>query len=138
MPQVTVTKLVEGEAHVVIRLVLLADGSGNLRREVIFSPTDLVPPRKANRVTFRIMQIWYGMSGFDAEFGFNVISPEPAWTLARGTDSWVDFRLFGGLLQFPETPPEDVDGKLWLSTTGFITAGQTGSFVLELRKTNRP
>jgi len=138
MPQVTVKKIVEGDAHVVIRVVLLANGSGDLSKEVLLSPLDLNPPRKANRVTLRIMQIWYGLSNFDAEFGFNLVSPAPVWTVTKGTDSHVDFRNFGGLMEYPTVPPEDVDGKLWLSTTGFTAAGQTGSFVLELRKTNTP
>ena len=138
MPQVTVQKIVEGDAHVVIRLVLLADGSGDLEKSVILSPEDLVPPRKANRVTFRIMQVWYGLADFDAEFGFNTVAPAPIWTIAHGTGTHVDFRNFGGLMEYPTIPPEDVDGKLWISTAGMTTAGQTGSFVLELRKTNTP
>ena len=138
MPQVTVKKIVEGDAHLVVRVVLLSDGSGDLVKEVLVSPLDLNPPRKANRTTLRIMQIWYGMSNFDAEFGFNLLTPDAAWTVAKGTDSHVDFRNFGGLMEYPTVPPEDVDGKLWLSTAGFTVAGQTGSFVLELRKTNTP
>ena len=136
MTQVTVTKIVEGESHLVVRLDLLSDGSGELINEVVLSPSDLSPPRLNNRPAFRIMQVWCGMVWFDVSIGFGTLQPQTVWTIARDTDVHVDFRSFGGLLDYATVPPSDENGKLWLSTNDFGLAGSQGCLVLELRKTN--
>jgi len=137
MPQVTVTKLVEGDAHVVIRVDMLGTLPGELTNYVILSPSDLSPPRKNTANTFRIMQLWYGCVWFDVVLGFGTLSPQLVWTIARDCDSHNDFRSFGGLLDYNKTPPVDEDGRLWLSTNGF-GVGSKGNLVIELRKTNTP
>ena len=135
MPQVTTVKVVEGDSHLVIRVNFLGDGLADLEKFVILSPSDLVPPRPNNAVAFRLMQAWFGLSNFDVQLGYNsVVNAQPAWTLAKGTDSHVDFRSFGGLMDYATLPPTDVDGKLWVNTYGLTTVGQVGSLVLELRK----
>ena len=63
MAQVTVMKVVEGSAHIVIRVYLQSDGSGELVNYPILAPSDLNPPRPNVNPTFRLMQIW------GAEFG---------------------------------------------------------------------
>lgn len=135
MPQVTTVKVVEGDSHLVLRVNFLGDGLADLEDYVILSPSDLVPPRPNNAVAFRIMQIWYGLSGFDVQLGYNsVANAQPAWVVAQGTDSHVDFRSFGGLMDYATSPPTDVNGKLWVNTFGLTAVGQVGSMVLELRK----
>lgn len=135
MAQVTTTKVVEGESHVVIRVNLVNEEGGELINAVIISPSDLVPYRPNNATAFRIAQLWYGLDGFSATLGFDTVTPRTAWTLGAGTDSHVDFRSFGGLMDYATVPPADVTGKLWISTRGFVL-GMSGSLVLELRKTN--
>ena len=137
MPQVTVRKLVEGDAHVVIRVDMLGDLAEELTKYVILSPEDLNPRRKNNRNTFRIMQLWYGCVWFDVALGFGTVTPETVWNIARDCDSHSDFRSFGGLLDYNATPPIDEDGRLWISTNGF-GVGSQGTLVIELRKTNTP
>lgn len=138
MPQVTVKKIVEGESHLVVRVNLLSDGTGELSNHVILSPSDLKPPRPNDRPAFRIMQVWYGMVWFDLTFSYGGINPRPVWTLARDSDSHTDFRSFGGLLDYDTVPPADDSGKLLVSTNGFAEAGSQGSLVIELRKRNAP
>ena len=136
MAQVTVTKIVEGPAHLVVRLDFLSDGSGELAHEVVVSPSDLVPARENNKPCFRVMQAWFGLVWFDVTIGFGTLQPEPIWTIARDTCSHTDFRSFGGLRDKDTVPPGDENGKLWVSTNGFAAAGSQGSVVLELRKLN--
>ena len=138
MSQVTVTKLVEGESMLLVRVDLLSDGSGELVNQVIISPSDLIPARPNNRPTFRIYQLWYGLVWFDAVLGFGTLQPMAVWTIARDCDSHNDFRSFGGILDYATVPPSDENGKLWISTNGFAPAGSQGTIVIELRKTNAP
>jgi len=133
MAQVTVTKIVEGNAHLIVRVDLLSDGSGELDQAVVLSPSDLLPPMKNDKPGFRIMQMWYGMVWFDVSLGFGTLQPSPVWTIPRDTGSHIDFRNFGGLADYATVPPSDENGKLWISTSGFIL-GSKGTLVLELRK----
>lgn len=134
MSQVTIRKIVEGDSHLVVRVSFLSDGTGELVNEVVLSPSDLVPARPNSKPAFRIMQLWYGLPGFDVTLGYGTLQPEAAWTIARDTCPHVDFRSFGGLRDYDTVPPSDENGKLWVSTNGFTTAGSKGSIVLELRK----
>lgn len=139
MGQVTVTKIVEGPGHLVIKVDLLSDGTGELDNYVILSPSDLVPPRPNNAPAFRIMQVWYGMVWFDVTLKAGTINSKVLWTLARDADSHTDFRSFGGLVDTAayNSPPSDTDGKLTISTNDFNVIGSAGSLVIELRKTNQ-
>lgn len=139
MAQVTVTKVVEGSAHVVIRVnILNDDGGGELNNYVFFSPSDLLPARLNNAPCFRLMQTWYSMVWFDVTLKTGTLQPSTIWTMARDCDSHTDFRSFGGLLDpfVYMRPPADDNGVLTLSTNGFNVLGAQGTFVFELRKTN--
>ena len=134
MSQVTIRKIVEGSAHVVISVQLVSNGvDGELSNYVIFSPSDCNPPLVA-KPAFRIMQLWYGAAWFDMVLSFGGLVPRPAWTIARDGDSHLDFRNFGGLIDYNEVPPPDYNGDLLLSTSGFAPIGSEGSLVIELRK----
>lgn len=139
MGQVTVQKVVEGQSHLVLRVDLAGDGTGELENYVILSPMDLNPPKRDVIPAFRIMQIWYGMVWFDVTFKAGSVVPRTLWALARDCDSHVDFRSFGGLIDpvAYTSPTADDDGKLLMSTNGFNVAGSAGTIVLELRKTNQ-
>lgn len=139
MSQVTITKVVEGSSHLVLRVDLLSDGTGELENYVILSPSDLSPPFPNNVPAFRIMQVWYGLVWFNVTFKAGTIVPSVLWTLARDCDSHTDFRSFGGLIDTAvyTNPLEDDNGKLTISTSNFAPVGSAGSIVLELRKTNQ-
>ena len=134
MAQVTVAKIVEGPAHLVVRLEFLGDGTGDLSTEIVVSPSDLIPARENNKPCFRIMQEWHGL-GFDVTLGYGTLQPEAAWTIAKNSGSHTDFRSFGGLRDTDSVPPGDENGKLWVTTSGLVS-GLRGSVVLELRKLN--
>lgn len=139
MAQVTVTKVVEGDAQLVVRLDMLSDGvSGELVNYPVIYPSDLNPARKNNRPAFRIMQVWYGLVWFDVTFKAAGVIPSTLWTLARDCDSHTDFRSFGGIIDSGvyTTPPANDYGILTLTTNGFAQLGSQGTIVLELRKTN--
>lgn len=138
MPQVTTTKIVEGEAHVVIKVDMVADGSGELFNFPFFWPSDCNPVRPNNRPAFRIQQIWAGLVWFDIAIASSSFQPYPLWTFARDCDSHVDFRSFGGIYDMDAlvNPTPVNDGALVMSTNGFDVAGSQGTVVLEIRKLN--
>ncbi len=137
MAQVTVKKIVEGETAIIVRIDLLSDGTGELVNQVVLSPSDLIPVRPNNTPAFRIMQAWYGFVWFDVTVGFGTLQPSTVWTIPRDTTNHIDFRSFGGLVDYINTPPVDNNGKLWISTNGFAAAGSSGSIVLELKKVHK-
>lgn len=139
-PQITIIDVVEGESALVVRVNLLSNGSGELVNEPFLLPSDLQPPRKNNRPTFRIEQLWWGLSWFDVTIGAGTLVPVTLWTIARDSGTHVDFRSFGGLIDqnVYTAPPNDDNGVLTFSTNGFATAGSQGTIVLALRKTNAP
>jgi hypothetical protein len=139
MGQVTVSKVVEGPSHIVIRVDLASDGTGELSDYVVLSPTDLIPRVKNNVPAFRLMQVWSSMIWFDVVLKVGVVTPSVLWTLARDTDNHVDFRSFGGLVDpiVYTNPLAADDGKLTISTNDFLQVGSRGVLVLELRKTNQ-
>ena len=139
MGQVTVRKIVEGHSHLLLRVDLLSDGTGELSDYVILSPSDLVPPRQNDFAAFRLMQVWYAMAKFNLTIKVGTVTPSVLWTLAADCDSHTDFRSFGGLIDplVYTNPQADTDGKLTLTSSGFAPAGSAGTLVFELRKTNR-
>lgn len=138
MPQVVVTKVTEAVSHLVIRVDMLSDGSGELQNYVFLSPSDCNPPKPNNKPGFRIMQAWYAFVWFDVALSAGTLQPSPLWTLPRDHGPHVDFRSFGGIIDSNvyASPPADDTGKLRITTNGFAQLGSQGSFVLELRKTN--
>ena len=139
MGQVVVRKVTEGPSHLVLRVDMLSDGTGELANYVILSPSDLNPSRPNNIPAFNLRQAWYAMVWFDVVIGAGTVIPRPIWTLARDCDSHIDFRSFGGILDSSayDAPPSDDNGKLTISTNGFAQANSTGTLVLELQKTNQ-
>jgi hypothetical protein len=139
MGQVTVRKVVEGASHLVLRVDLLSDGTGELENYVILSPSDLNPTMPNNIPAFNILQIWYGLVWFDVIFKAGTVVPSMLWALSRDADSHIDFRSFGGVVDsavYSDPPPDD-NGKLTISTNEFTPVGSAGTIILELRKTNR-
>ncbi len=138
MSQVTVTKIVEGQSHIVIKVDIVGDGTGELNNTVILSPSDLNPPFPNNVPAFCLMQMWYGMVWFDFSLKAGTVTPQPFFTVARDCDSHIDFRSFGGIYDpnVYSAPPSDDNGKLTISTNGLVLNGR-GTIIIELRKTNK-
>jgi len=135
MSQVTISKIVEGAANLVIRVDLRNEGiPEELTDHVFLSPSDCVPARANDQPNFRIMQMWYSLAWFDVVLKFGTLQPEFVWTLARDSGNYIDFRSFGGIVDTRSNPPGDENGKLLLSTNGFSTPGAHGSIILALRK----
>lgn len=135
MAQVTTRKVVEGLNNLVLYVFLESDGvSGELDNYVLLAPSDVDPPLKNTKPTFRIMRVWYQMVWFDIVLKYGGIAPRPVLALARDADTYADFRSFGGVSDWGTSPPSDQDGKLLISTNGFSQAGSQGSLILELRK----
>jgi len=137
MAQVTVTKLSEGPASVIVQVDLLNnDNSPELVNYTVLSPSMLDPPLSNTAPTFRIAQIWYSMAWFDIALSMGGPVYKPIWTMSRDTSNHIDFRDFGGLTDlFTFTHPVQTDsGSIQITTNGFATAGSMGHFVLELRK----
>lgn len=131
--QVGIRKISEGPNNLVIRVDMVCTG-GEMTKQVIFSPSDLDPARPDTETAFRVMQAWWGTPGFTLFLGYNTLSDTPVWTFSG--DNHIDFRSFGGLMDYASIPPGDVDGKLWISTQGFVEIGTTGNLILDLKKTN--
>lgn len=137
MAQVTIIKVVESDANIVIRINLQSDGTGELVNYPILSPQDLRPPRRGNQPCFRLNQIWWGLVWFDATLSAGTLNPVDLWTIARDSNVHVDFRSFGGLVDqnvYPLPPVVD-DGVLLLSTNGFAVPGSRGTITLQIAKT---
>lgn len=125
------TVLVDGPRHAVVHLVLTCDRSSPdlVNAPLIDTKNDIYPIGQATQST--ITQLWWGHNAFDAVLSRNDTVPVPIWLLAAGVDSHVDFRAFGGI-----KVPIDMDGNgdILISTIGFTTAGQIGTYIVELRK----
>ena len=138
MSQVTVRKVVEGGATIILLLSFQGDGAGDLADEVIFSPEDLArPPVPKSVPTFRLDQAWYGLPKFDVVLRVGTLPKSLLWTFSQQSGSHTDFRSFGGLVDpdvFSVQPP-DTDGKLMISTDGLVN-GVFGNMVLSLALTN--
>lgn len=132
MAQVTTRVITESDSYVTLLVNLSSDGTGELENEVLFTPAEASPPMLP-RPAFRIWQVWYQMVWFDVELTFAGIEPQPALTLARDTENYMDLRQFGGLIDTVDNPPLDKNGNLLISTNGFVL-GSKGTLVLQLRK----
>ena len=132
MAQVTTRKVVEGSTNLTLHVFLQSDGSGELENFVLVNPVDLSPAMPA-APSMRIMKIWSQLVWFDVSISYGGIVPRPVWVVARDTASHVDFRCFGGLTDYASSPPSDQNGRVLISTSGFVLGSQ-GSLVIEFRK----
>ncbi len=128
----TVTTLVDGPRSAVFHVYMESDGaSGELVDFVIADPTALYPTEKA-RPSFTIEEVWHSFTGFDAKLEFDSVVDTPIWVLSQQTGNIQCFNKFGGLKD--RSNSLDGSGKLLLSTTGFTSAGDMGSLVIQVRK----
>ena len=134
MSQVTTRVIGQGGANFVLHVSLASDGvEGELDNYVLVDPATFIPPLP-RQPALRIMQIWSSMVWFDIVIKYGGLVPRPAWTLARDTTNYIDFRVFGGISDDGQPPPSDDNGKVLISTNGFEAAGSQGNLVIAFRK----
>lgn len=131
MPQITVTKIIDGPRNAVFHVAIEGDGSGDLTDYVVIDPeTDLSPPLKG-KPTFTVGGLQYDLSGFDAKLEFDYLASDTlVWAMTGDNYSDVDLCFFGGL---KDRSGIDGQGKLKLSTRG-LGAAETGVIIIKLRK----
>jgi hypothetical protein len=157
-------KIMDGPSHVTLHVYLQSDGaSGELVNYVILDPDDDLIPNMPKRQNLIVKQIWYETGGFNITFAFNSINPWPFWTLTPGASLHHDWRFFGGIRDYsgmplmansyqpsigwqtavPQSAPSPMtggltsDGKLLITTSGFVDAKDSASFVLWMEKRDR-
>jgi hypothetical protein len=128
MPQIDVTKMLDGR-KAVFHVSILGDGSGELVDAVIVDPTaDLDPPMPA-APTFKLDQIWYDLNGFSGRLEYDYLTSDtPAWTMSGNGGVWLDFSCIGGIA---DRSPSDGTGKLKITTSG-LELGDFGTFIITI------
>lgn len=128
---VTKNILMDGPKIAIVSLYLESDGvEGELKNYVVLDPAvDFQTPMPGTQMS--ILQLWYGFSWFDVLLSFDDINPFPGWMIPRDAEGYFDFRYFGGI---KDRAGIDHTGKLFLSTTGFATAGNVGTLIIAVKK----
>lgn len=129
--RVDVTKLLDGPRHLIYHVYLESDGvSGDLDSYTLIDPaTETMGTDKR----FTIEDVTWGFNGFSANLHFELLVDDTLiWVLPPSTGNYVDFKKYGGLKD--RSNPADATGKVLISTTGFVDAGDEGSIVIKVRK----
>jgi hypothetical protein len=134
---ITVSELMDGPSHVTIHCFMKSDPTdGEVTNYVLIDPVDLSPPL-AKKQNLILKQVWYEVGGFAVTFSFGREDGNnlPIWTLTPGASLHHDWRFFGGLRDRVGDPSGlTANGKLLMSTNGFLDNSDSGSFVLWLEK----
>lgn len=128
------TKLLDGARECTFHFYIASDGvSGNLVDYVLVDPaTDLVPAL-SNTPSLTVMKIYYDLAGFNGLLLFNYLSTgNPIWQMTKDNYGECCFDYFGGIKDRSQSG--DGNGKILLTTNGFTTVSNTGTFVITLRK----
>ena len=125
------TKVTDGPMKSVYHFYFEGDGSDELDEYELLDPTlDFDPPvTKSKEIT--ILQVWHSLVYFDLFVFADGLVPAPSWMIARDSDSYMDFRYFGGLKIPVNTDPT---GKLLVSSNDFNVAGSRGTLIMEFKK----
>lgn len=130
---VTPTIISEGSTKLVVHFLIESDGlNGELTNFSVLDPQENFTPTMSVNTQLSITQIWTSRVWFDVIIKFNAIQPTTSWVLARDSDSYYDFRYFGGL---KDRSGFDHDGKVLFSTNGLAeTTASVGTVVIEFKK----
>ena len=126
---VAVTRVLEGR-HSTFHVYMRSDGvAGELVDQVIIDPVADLGLTSAERMA--IEKIQYSLFGFQAriEFDTGLVEDKMLWVL-HGTDT-VDFQSESGLKD--RSSALDGTGKLLISTNGFTSTDDEGSFYIKVR-----
>lgn len=129
---VTITKLLEGGRDAYFQVYLKSDGvSGELNGTTIIDPAVDLSPTLTAGADLTIVEIWYGIIGFQALLEFDATTKQAAWLLTPSESNHISFDKFGGIKDKSTT---GATGKILVQTTGFTAAGDEGSFIIKVRK----
>lgn len=129
------TVLLAGPRRVVVHLYIESDGvEGELIDTPILDPvTELTPP-SARDESLIFTGYSSELSGFDAVLSFEAEAPGtnvPVWLFTPAGRGKQNFTHFGGV---PDRSGLDATGRVLLSTTGFTSAGDCGSFIFHFTR----
>ena len=133
---VSIKKLLDSPRKATFWVFLQSDGaSGELTDYTIINPAvDLVPPMGVG-MKLMVSYLWHSLAGFDIRLEFDssgAATDYPVWVMPAGTtQSKVDLYSFGGVL---DSSGIDATGKLMITTSGFTTTADQGSFVVQVIK----
>jgi hypothetical protein len=128
---VTITKILPGNYRSQFHIFLLSDGlSGELSDEVIIDPVADLGIDSSKRLAIEF--ITFNLAGFTArvEFDSGLVEDTMLWVLPEQANGHVEFDHWGGLI---DQSGSDGSGKIQLTTTGFTTAGDQGSILIQTR-----
>lgn len=127
------TRIVKkGPTNFVLHVFLEQDGViGELNNHVLVEPAELGLPAGPS---LRLVEAWHSFATFDAVLKWGGVTPRPMWVFAKNAGLYVDFSRVGFLVDMGAPAPSDDDGKILLSTKGFVTDGSYGSMVLAFRR----
>lgn len=117
----------DGPRNVVIKVYLASDGAtGELTDQVIFDASALngIPD------TLKVISIDSALTGFQARLNWDATTDDPLWHLPLYPANF-DFQKFGGI---PNPKSTGYTGDILLTTIGFSTLGDDGSFVIHCTK----
>ena len=128
---VKVTKLVEGQRHVLLHVSVVGDGAdGDLIDTVLLNPVDTVGANKATR--FYLEQVTASLVGFDAFLSFDSTPKQYLWAFNRNSQTKVNFQDLGSAFK-DRSLPMDSNGCLLLSTMGMPNSDAVGTFLIKIR-----
>jgi hypothetical protein len=125
------TKLLDGPRHAIFHFAIDGTEQDEMTDYVLIDPKDDITPAAYKLV---VEDVLYNFAGFDAKIHFDsdVVEGIMTWVLPQGSDSYVDFRSFGG---FKDRSGINGDGKLKLTTKGLgMDEGDMGSMIVRVRK----
>jgi len=130
---VNVTKLMDGPRNAVFHVYIKSDGvSGDLVDYVLVDPAVDFNPAYPAKPTLVLQKLQYDVTDFNGILSFQeLVNNTPLWTLS-GHGHTMDFSDVGGLKD--QSSQLDGTGKLLLSTVGFTTLNEQGTFLLWLTK----
>lgn len=134
---VSIKKLLDGPRSAIFFVYVRNDGSsGELVDQVIIDPNSDLSPVMGSGMKLSIAKVWFSLAGFDIVLKFESTPDVPVWVLPAGTNtSKADFTEFGGL---QDQSGIDATGKLLISTSGFSSSADQGSFIIKVNKTPKP
>lgn len=131
MPQITVTKILDGARNAAFHIAIAGTGGGEETDAVLIDPAYSFDPALPAMPTLTLTEMLYDLVGFNAKLEFDyLVSDTPLWSMSGGSFAHVCLD-FGGLKD--RSNPLDGQGKIKITTNG-LGAGDHGVIVIKLRK----
>jgi hypothetical protein len=125
---ITSQTLVDGSRNTVVKVTILADGSGEITNGIIFDASTFVGANTSNK----LMRIQYNLNGFDATLYWDASSPVQMMSLNGGFPADQCFDEYGGLIN---NAGAGKTGDILLTTDGLASlSSATGEIILYVKK----